>query len=346
MKKATSFDIAHMAGVSQSTVSRALSDSPLVNKETRDRVKQIALDLNYKVDKNASNLRKQHSQTLALLLFEDPTNDDSLINPFFISMLASITKATADAGYDLLVSFQNLNDDWHAEYEDSNKADGLILLGYGSYTDYEYKLSQLEEQGTRFLRWGAPDENHPGVSIGSDNFLGGYMVARHLIGLGHRKFAFLGEANVGAPEFLARYDGCQKALNEAKVDTSSMLQIDAISTDLDGFEAAKKLLAQIDHISELDAIVCASDLIAMGCIRAIKSKGYKVPNDIAVVGYDNIQVSEFASPPLTTVHQNTLLAGELLVGNLLKMIKNVPVDDLLMQPELIIRQSCGATSQC
>jgi DNA-binding LacI/PurR family transcriptional regulator len=340
--KATSFDIAHMAGVSQSTVSRALSDSPLVNQETRDRVKKIAQELNYKVDKNASNLRKQHSQTIALLLFEDPTNDDSLINPFFISMLASITKATANAGYDLLVSFQNMNDDWHNLYEDTNKADGLILLGYGSYTDYEYKLSQLEEQGTRFLRWGAPDSKHPGVSIGSDNELGGYLVGQHLVGLGHKRFAFIGEANVGAPEFLGRLSGLKKAMREVGLDPSSVKQADAISTELSGFDATITIIEQYQQSGEhLDALFCASDLIAMGCIRAIRSKGFRVPEDIAVVGYDNIQISQFATPPLTTVQQDTLLAGELLVNNLLKLIRNETVEDMLMRPQLIVRESCA-----
>ncbi|MFC4699149.1 LacI family DNA-binding transcriptional regulator [Glaciecola siphonariae] len=340
--KATSFDIAHMAGVSQSTVSRALSDSPLVNQETRERIKKIAQELNYKVDKNASNLRRQHSQTLALLLFEDPTNDDSLINPFFISMLASITKATATAGYDLLVSFQNMNDDWHNLYEDTNKADGLILLGYGSYTDYEYKLSQLEEQGTRFLRWGAPDKKHPGVSIGSDNEIGGYLMGQHLVSLGHKRFAFLGEANVGAPEFLGRLRGLKRAMSEASLDTTGVAQADAISTEAAGFEAAQRLMQQYSSPSDFpDAIFCASDLIAMGCIRALRSQGMNVPEDIAVVGYDNIQISQFATPPLTTVLQDTLLAGELLVSNLLKLIRNETVEDMLMKPQLVVRESCG-----
>ncbi|MEQ3657673.1 MAG: LacI family DNA-binding transcriptional regulator [Glaciecola sp.] len=338
--KATSFDIAHQAGVSQSTVSRALSNSPLVNQETRDRIKQIAKDLNYKVDKNASNLRKQHSQTLALLLFEDPTSDDSLINPFFISMLGSITKATAAAGYDLLVSFQNLKDDWHAVYEDSNKADGLILLGYGSYTDYEYKLSQLEEQGTRFLRWGAPDEKHPGISIGCDNYLGGVLVTQHLVDIGHKSFAFIGDADESAPEFKARFDGFMSVIADSKLNVDSVVQKDAISTESDGYNAAIEIL----NTGKPDAIVCASDLIAMGAIRAIRSLGFKVPRDVAVVGYDNIQISEFASTPLTTVHQNTQLAGELLVANLLKLINNEIVTDYLMPPELIIRQSCGRTT--
>lgn len=334
--KATSIDIAHMAGVSQSTVSRALSDSHLVNPETREKIKQIATDLNYKVDKNASNLRKQQSKTLALLFFEDPTSDDSSINPFFISMLGSITKASAAAGYDLLVSFQNLSDDWHAMYEDGKKADGLILLGYGSFTEYEYKLTQLEEQGTRFLRWGAPDDNHPGISIGSDNYQGGLMITQHLIDQGHKTFAFIGEINAGAPELQARYLGFAKALKKANLASDNILQVDAISTEIDGYNAACTILDEIKP----DAIVCASDLMAIGAIRAIRSRDLKVPKDIAVVGYDNIQSSGFATPPLTTVQQNTVLAGKLLVSNLIKQIQNETVEDILMQPELVVRASC------
>ena len=120
--KVTSFDIAHLTGVSQSTVSRALRGSPLVNEETRRRI-QVAVDqLNYKVDKNASGLRARHTGTLALLLFEDPTADESHINPFFLSMLGSITRASAQRGYDLLISFQQFSRDWHADYADTKKA--------------------------------------------------------------------------------------------------------------------------------------------------------------------------------------------------------------------------------
>ena len=97
-KKATSFDIAHLAGVSQSTVSRALRGSPLVNPETTRRILEAAGQLHYKVDKHASSLRTQRAGTLALLLFEDPTSDDSHINPFFLPMLGSITRACARHG--------------------------------------------------------------------------------------------------------------------------------------------------------------------------------------------------------------------------------------------------------
>ena len=129
--KPTSFDIAALAGVSQPTVSRALRGDRTVSEATRKRVEAIARQLNYKVDKNASSLRRGQSNTLALLFFQDPTPDETLINPFFLSMLGSITRTCALRGYDLLTSFQQLSADWHVDYEDSHKADGIILLGYG-----------------------------------------------------------------------------------------------------------------------------------------------------------------------------------------------------------------------
>ena len=141
--KPTSFDIAYQAGVSQSTVSRALRNSPLVKEETRRRVQEIARKLNYQVDQHAAGLRSQRSKTLALLLFEDPTSDESQINPFFLSMLGSITRAAAQRDYDVLLSFQQLNQDWHTRYELSNRADGIILLGYGDYMQYREKLTAL-----------------------------------------------------------------------------------------------------------------------------------------------------------------------------------------------------------
>ena len=154
-EKSTSLDIADLAGVSQATVSRALRGSPMVNEKTRERILEIARQLNYTVDKNASNLRTRLTHTLALLFFEDPTADESNINPFFLSMQSWITRTCSERGYDLLISFQQMSHNWHAEYAESRKADGLILLGYGDYTAYRGKLDTLLQSGTHFVRWGA-----------------------------------------------------------------------------------------------------------------------------------------------------------------------------------------------
>lgn len=337
--KATSFDIAYLAGVSQSTVSRALRNSPQVNKETRERVHAIAKQLNYKVDKNASNLRKQRSSTLALLLFEDPTSDESLINPFFLSMLGSITRACAKRGQDLLVSFQQLSDDWHADYEDSNKADGIILLGYGDYVDYEEKLEKLLAQETHFVCWGAEVHDHPESTIRSNNREGGRLAGEHLLANGYKNFAFVGNASAHSPEFFERYQGFTDALHAAGIQPADIAQCDAISTENAGDHAIRQIIRQGKPV---DAVFCASDIIAIGVMRALHQLGYRIPADIAVMGFDDIPVASFATPALSTIQQDTSLAGEMLVDNLLRLINNEAIVSTHIQPKLIIRQSCGS----
>ena len=337
--KATSFDIAYLAGVSQSTVSRALRDSPAVNQETKDKIFAIAKQLNYKVDKNASNLRKQCSGTLALLLFEDPTVDDSQINPFFLSMLGSITRACTKRGHDLLISFQQLSNDWHADYEDSKKADGIILLGYGDYIDYEEKLQQLLAQQTHFVCWGAQVEGHPEFTIRSNNREGGRQAATHLWELGYRSFAFIGIASDHAPEFFERYQGYLDVLAEHGIAPQDVPQFDAISTEQAGYSATQQLFTA-GHRPR--AIFTASDLIAIGVIRAVQAAGLRVPEDVAVVGFDDIPMASFCTPPLTTIQQNTTLAGEMLVVNLLKLIAQESISQTEIEPKMIVRRSCGS----
>ncbi|HSR66192.1 MAG TPA: LacI family DNA-binding transcriptional regulator [Xanthomonadaceae bacterium] len=337
--KATSFDIAHLAGVSQATVSRVLRGSPLVNVETRKRVEALARQLNYKVDRHASSLRTQRSGTLALLLFEDPTPDESHINPFFLSMLGSITRACARHGQDLLVSFQQLSNDWHADYENSMKADGLILLGYGDYLAYRSKLDEMVEQGTHFVRWGAVMPGQPGVSIGCDNFHGGQLVGRHLHGVGRRKVAFLGHASSHYPEFEERWRGCAEAMAELGAPMDAALQVDAETSEEAGHAAAQELLRRG---VPFDAVFAASDLIAIGAMRALAGAGRRIPEDVAVVGFDDIPMARFSNPPLTTVVQDTARAGGLLVETLLRQVREEPVDSTMLPASLVVRRSSGA----
>lgn len=341
--KATSFDIAYHAGVSQSTVSRALRDSPSVSLDTRRRIQAIAKQLNYKVDKNASSLRCQHATTLALLLFEDPTSDDSLINPFFLSMLGSITHTCARQGYDLLISFQQLSEDWHADYQDAHKADGLILLGYGDYLVSRDRLQKLVEQRTHFVRWGAVVEGQPGISVGCDNAQGGRAMTEHLLGLGRRRIAFIGNASAHCPEFLDRYLGHCAALRAAGLPVDPALRVDDAtdSTEEVGYRALQTLRTRG---VAFDAVFAASDLLAIGAMRALDDAGVRVPAEVSVVGFDDIPMARFATPPLTTVVQNTKLAGELLVEHLLKQIRGEPVESTMLPAELVIRRSCGAGS--
>ena len=311
----------------------------MVNEETRKRIQAIAAELNYKVDKNASNLRRQHSGTIALLFFEDPTPDDSLINPFFLSMLGSITRACALQSYDLLISFQQLSTNWQADYEDSNKADGIILLGYGDYLQAQSRLEQLVQQGTHFVRWGAVLPGQPGISVGCDNFQGGQDITAHLVEQGRRDIAFLGDASNHYPEFFERYRGYAQALQAAGATAQPSLQVDAVTTEQSGYEAAMELLRRKVRF---DAIFAASDLIAIGAMKALHERGLRVPEDIAVAGFDDIPMASFVNPSLSTVQQDTKLAGVMLVESLLKLINDEPVESRTIPVKLALRRSSGA----
>lgn len=336
--KATSLDIAHHAGVSQSTVSRALRGSPLVNEETRRKVAEVARQLNYKVDKNASNLRAQHSATLALLLFEDPTSDESQINPFFLSMLGSITRACAKRGYDLLVSFQSSSNDWHADYAESHRADGIILLGYGDYIDYQAKFARLLENDTKFVCWGASVDGRPELTVSCDNHHGGRIAAEHFSELNRTECAFIGDISNHSPEFSARFYGFKEKLQELGTEVNNDRVATAISTEESGYQATQALLA---NTQEFNALFVASDLIAIGAIRALQEAGLRVPEDVAVVGFDDIPAARYCSPPLSTVQQNTTRAGQMLVENLLSLIaeQGVELPKRVLPPKLILRQS-------
>jgi len=334
--KPNSFDIAYRAGVSQATVSRALRNSPLVNADTRRRVQAIAKELHYTVDKNASSLRTQSSGTLALLFFEDPSPDDSHINPFYMSMLGAITRACAERGYDLLISFQQLSDDWHADYRDSNKADGIILLGYGDYLTYRSKLEKLVEQGTHFVRWGAVQPDQPGVSIGCDNYQGGRLVTEHLLAQGRRRIAFLGNASPQYPEFFERYRGYQDALRAAGCKALPKLQADALSAQPAGHAALTELLARK---LPFDAVFAASDLIAIGAMQALAERGINVPTAVAVAGFDDIPLAAFVNPSLTTALQDSNRAGALLVESLLRLVHGESVASAMFPAQLVVRRS-------
>lgn len=337
-RRPTSFDIAQLAGVSQPTVSRALSGNPAVSEQTRRRIQAIAAQLNYSVDKNASSLRRQQANTLALLFFEDPTPDDSMINPFFLAMLGSITRTASRAGFDLLISFQQLSSDWHVDYQDSHKADGIILLGYGDYEDYRARLTHLVAQGTHFVRWGSPMANEPGITLGSENRSGGYAATRHLIERGRRRIAFIGIASSHAPEFEGRWRGYRDALDEAGLEADPALQRDSVTSEEAGHEAVRSLIAAG---TSFDAIFAASDLIAIGAMRALAEQGLSVPGDVALVGFDDIPAASFTNPPLTTVSQDVKAAGEALVDTLLRKIRGQAVEPYMLPTQLIVRGSSG-----
>jgi len=336
----TSRDIADLAGVSQATVSRALRNSPLVREETRNRIQAIARELNYFVNRNAAGLRTHQSNTIALLLFDETGGEDAQINPFFLPMLGYITRSAAEVGYDVLISMQQLTDDWHIEYQASHRADGLILLGYGDYMTYREKLRALDRANTRFIIWGPTINEQPGHSIGCDNVAGGLQATKHLLETGRRKIAFLGNTTRRFPELAARYEGYRLALADFGLEAKAALRVDAENLRNLGYLGIEKLL---ERGQKFDAVFAVTDAIAIDAIHALQQNGYDVPGDVAVVGFDDIPLAAHVTPALTTVRQDIRQASEGLVKSIVGLIEGEPVESSLMAPRLIVRQSCGAS---
>jgi DNA-binding LacI/PurR family transcriptional regulator len=334
-RRPTSFDIAALAGVSQPTVSRALSGNPAVSEATRARVFAAAEELHYKVDKNASGLRLQQSRTLAVLFFDERSPEGAEINPFYLTLLGPMVRRCAEYGYDLLISFQQLSSDWHVDYEDSRKADGIMLLGYGDYLEYRPKLEKLIERGTHFVRWGSGGDGQIGTTVSSDNEQGGFNATTHLLQEGRRRIAFIGTAEAGYPEFLERWRGYCRALRAAGIEPDEALCVVAAPTEAEG-RAAVELLLQRD--AEFDAIFAASDVAAIGAMHALQSVGRAVP-EIAVVGFDDIPAASLSSPPLTTVTQDARQAAEALIDTLIEAIETGEARDRLLPVRLTIRES-------
>ncbi len=338
----TSLEIAHLAGVSQPTVSRALRGSPMVSTATRERIRAIAEQLQYSVDRNASSLRTRQTRTLALLIFEDPTPDDSLINPFFHSMLGSITRACAERRYDLLVSFQPRTPAEHSDREYGRRADGIILLGYGDYHLYRPRLDALIDSGVHFVRWGQVQEGQPGHAVCCDNFQGARDATAHLLDCGRRRLAFIGHASSRYPEFFERYRGYAAALAQRGLTVDSALQADAISTEEAGHAAA---LALLERQVPFDGLLAASDLIALGAMRALREHAVAVPEQLSVAGFDDIAAASLASPALTTVMQDTRLAGEILVDTLLRLVRGEAATDRVLPARLVVRASSAPVAR-
>ncbi|HEV2594405.1 MAG TPA: LacI family DNA-binding transcriptional regulator [Sphingomicrobium sp.] len=334
-RRPTSFDIAALAGVSQPTVSRALSGSASVSAQTRRRVLEAAEQLNYKVDKNASGLRRQQAKTLALLFFEESPGA-ALLNPFYLSLVGPMVRRCAQHGYDLLISIQQLSSDWHVDYEDSRKADGIILLGYGDYLEYRPRLEKLVASGAHFVRWGSAAAGEIGATVASDNEQGGFDATSHLLQQGRRRIAFVGTVDPGSPEFLQRWNGHRRALAAAGIELDERLQVDADPREEAGRRAVEQLIARE---AEFDGVFAACDISAIGVMHALHAIGRHVPDDVAVVGFDDIPAALLSSPPLTTVAQDPHQASDALVDAIVTSIECGTATNHVLPVRLKVRES-------
>lgn len=332
-------DIAKLAGVSKSTVSRALNDSPLISQETKDRIRAIAREHHFAVHQGARSLSLKRSNTLALILPVYPDKHlkkrnapkSSFINdPFFVELLQGIISATA--GYDLLIGQPWKNEpDAVQRYLVSKRADGLILLGCQGYLE---AISDIFGPEAPIIVWGA-SADLVYCSVNCDNVTGGRLAVQHLLQLGRKRIAFLGGYQ-REPEVALRYQGYADMLREAGHSVDSSLVAYSDYSSQAGYQSMQTILTQC---ADVDGVFACSDLMAIGAMEAIRESGRHVPSDISVVGFDDVALATYCSPPLTTIRQNLIKAGEALVRNLVQYLQDRIISRTILPVELVVRKS-------
>ncbi len=327
-------DLAKMAGVSISTASRALNDSPAVNKRTKQAIWKLAREMDYPFRRYMPAGPIGAEATIAIVVPRPQGRDSGMSDPFFLELLAGVGEAASERGCDVLLSHIA-----PANFEDlsvamtTSRAEGVIFLGQSSL---HAAFNRLAETEGRFVVWGAqlPDQNY--CSVGSDNPMGGRRATLHLARLGRKRIVFLGDTE--APEAMQRHRGYLDALEHQKLSVDPDLIVPA-HFEVESAEAAIDSL--IHRGVPFDGVVAASDLIALGAIRALKHAGLSVPGDVSVVGFDNVPFARYSSPALSTIAQDTAKAGRLMVSKLLDASGERASRSERVPTDLIIRESCG-----
>ena len=334
-KKVRLEDIAKEAGVSIATVSRALSDNPAVNDGTKRRIWDLARAQGYNMRALPISARSAAKATLSVIIPKPQGRDGWLLDPFFQELLGGIGEAARSLQCDYIVSHadpQNYDD--LSRLMDSTRCEGIIFLGQSFLHE---RLNRLVGHPMKFIVWGGQLPGQDYVSVGSDNLRGGRKAAAHLARLGRKRIAFFGDTD--APEIKQRFDGYRAALEQAGLAFDPDLVFPA---HFEIESAANSMHALISRGTAFDAAVCSSDLIAIGAIRALRQHGLSVPGDVAIVGYDDIQLARYIEPPLTTIGQDLPLAGRLMVMKLLNAETPADMQSERLPTALIQRESCGA----
>lgn len=331
-------DIARLAGVSVSTVSRALNDSPLVNPATRERVQQLARSLNYSINLSAQNLRLRKNQTIAVVVPYDAQTRQHISDPFFLAIVGSIADALTDRGYDMLLARVDAERlDSAAALVDGGRAIGLVIIGQWRHHD---QLNELAARKLPLVVWGGQLAQQLYCSVGGDNVGGGLLATRHLLQQGRRRILFLGDARL--PEVQLRRQGYQQALREAGVEIDAKLELPAPFEIMAAREMLDRFLAARP---KLDAVVACSDLLALQAVQALRAAKRQVPGQVAVVGYDDMPVATYSDPPLTTVHQPVGPAGTEIVDAMLALLRGERVAPRMLPVHLVVRESAPAAGK-
>jgi DNA-binding LacI/PurR family transcriptional regulator len=325
-------DLALLAGVSKATVSRALNDSPLIGDETKRRIREIAREHRFQMNEPARRLSLKQSQIVALVTYAYSA-ESAVADAFSLEIMSGVSAGLHASGYDLLlIQIAPTDTEWVERYLGSGRVDGFILMS--ASCTYQH-IDTLIAANAPFIVWGYMPGSRGYCSVDGDSFAGGRTATTHMLGSGRKRIAFIG-GFAEAHETEERYRGYLAALREAGVEADGAL---VEYGDYSAASGAAAMRALLERAGDLDGVFVNSDLMAIAAIEELHAQGRRVPEDVAVVGYDDVSLAAHSDPPLTTIRQNGPLAGRLMAENLIQNLRTGVVTNVTIPADLVVRKS-------
>ena len=331
MKRVVIKDVAREAGVSINTVSRALNDKPDIRSETKEKVLEAAVRLGYRPNRLAKGLRSNKTGTIGVIVTD-------IANPFFGAVVKGVEKAARERDYSVIL--QDTDEDYEREREAiqvmlSEQVDGILLTPVQTRTE---AIEQLKESAFPFVLLGRHFDDIETDYVVTDDVQGGFLATEHLIKQGHERIAF-----INGPLYISsakeRFRGYRKALDRYEIELDEALVSAGAITMEDGYRATKALLGRRPRST---AIFAYSDFVAFGVMRAVRETGLRIPEDVAVVGYDDVEFSSCLEVPLTTVRIPKKELGEeaaKLLNGEVRGKRGLHYEAKKLEIELVVRQS-------
>ena len=340
-KKTTIKDIARKANVSHTTVSRALNDKSRIKNETKEKILSIAKELNYRPDFIARSLVMRRTKTLGLVI-------TTIANPFYTELSQGIETTAIRLGYNIILCSTNYDLATEKKYIDMLQSKGVDGIIFTSAHMGDPNIIELAKEGFPTIlvnrRTYDPVVRNKIDYVGVDNIRGGFLAVEHLIKLGHKRIGVIGGSSESSVGF-ERLEGGKKALAAygLKVMDDYFLEGDFLRGS--GYEGGKKFLKMDERPT---AIFATNDYMALGIYQAVLEADIRVPEEIALIGFNDIEFSSIKGIELTTVGQKKYEMGALAVKTLVERIEGQRVgspEEMILQPELIVRKTCGFHSK-
>ncbi|MCX9148441.1 LacI family DNA-binding transcriptional regulator [Erythrobacter sp. WG] len=323
-------DLARLAGVSAGTVSRALAGNSLVNTRTREKIVSLAREHGFRPNQMASGLRRQKTGVIGVVIPLGHDTRQQISDSFFMTLLGHLADELTHEGYDLMLRRVVPGDDpdWLDRFIGSGMIDGVIVIGQ---SDQFERIEEVADGYRPMVVWGNRQEGQHHCVVGTDNRLGGRLAAERLVAAGARALAFLGDT--GPMEFAARFAGAQDIATRRGLPPILPLPTH-LSPDRAGEEIARHIAA---HSGTIDGIFAATDTLAALCLIELRAQGIAVPQDVKLVGFDDLPIARQTVPPLTTIRQDIAAGARGLVDLLLRRLAGESTESLVLPPELVAR---------